>query len=77
MERILHSDFDNYCLTEGVLDTTVNLIRTAGKAVASLYKSFVEAIKSTLSFIAALVSSGIQTLLEFFGLETTELSYSW
>jgi len=77
IEKELHEEFDYYCLTEGVLDTTVGIIRSAGTAVANLYKTFVSAVKSTLSFIAALIASGTSTLFEFFGIETTDMSYSW
>lgn len=77
IEKELHQEFDYYCLTEGVLDTTVNMIRSAGTAVANLYKTFISAVKSVLSFIAALFASGTATLIEFFGIETTDMSYSW
>lgn len=77
IEKMLLEEFDMYCLTEGVLDTTIGMIRTAGATVASLYKKFVDAVKATVSLIAAMVSDGIGTLLEYFGLETTEMSYSW
>lgn len=77
LEKQLHADFDHYCLTEGVLDTTVNILRTAGKSVADLYRQFVSAIKSLLSFVAALFASGVGTVLEYFGLEATEMSYTW
>lgn len=77
IEKILHEEFDRYCLTEGVADTTLNMIRTAGSAVAKLYKTFVAAIKSFLTIIAALFTQGAAALLEYFGLETTEMSYSW
>lgn len=73
----LHEEFDKYCLTDGVMDTTLNIIRTAGSNVANLYRNFVAAIKSFLTIIAALFTEGTAYLLQFFGLETTELSYSW
>lgn len=76
-EKMLHEDFDKYCLTEGVADTTLNIIRTAGSAVAKLYKNFVAAIKSFLTVVAALFAEGTAALLEYFGIETTEMSYSW
>jgi hypothetical protein len=77
IEKQMLEEFDMFCLTEGVLDTTVSLMRSAGKQVASLYKLFVSAVKSLVSFISALFASGTATILEFFGLQTTELSYSW
>lgn len=77
LEKELLDEFDYYCLTEGVLDTTVSMIKTAGKAVANLYKMFISAIKATISFIAALFANGTSTVLEFFGFEATDMSYSW
>ena len=76
-EKLLHDEFDLHCLTEGVLDDTIDLMKTAGAAVANLYKRFVAAIKTTLSMIANLFAQGVTTVLDFFDLETTEMSYSW
>ena len=76
-EKVLHDDFDLYCLTEGVLDTTIDIIKIAGSAVANLYKEFVAAVKTTLSMIANLFAQGVATVLNFFELEATEMSYSW
>jgi len=77
LEKELTEEFDKFCLVEGVLDTTLDLMRSAGSAVVSVYKKFISVIKNCLSFIAALFVSGFSNVLEFFGLETTELSYSW
>jgi hypothetical protein len=76
-EKLFHDEFDLHCLTEGVLDDTIDLMKTAGAAVANLYKRFVAAIKTTLSMIANLFAQGVTTVLDFFDLETTEMSYSW
>ena len=77
IEKALHQDFEYACLTEGVLDTTVSLIKSAGSAVANAYKQFISVVKAVLSMIARLFAKGIAAVLEFFGLETTEISYSW
>ena len=77
IEKYLSEEFEMYCLTEGILDNTVSIMRTAGKAVASLYKSFIAAVKSLLLVVAALFADGVSSLFEFFGLETTDMSYSW
>lgn len=77
IRKMLYEDFDRYCLTEGVMDTTVSILRSAGSSVAALYRNFVAAVKSVLDIIAALFTNGAAALLEYFGIETTELSYSW
>lgn len=77
IERRMHQDFDYDCLTEGVLDTTLSLVRTAGAAVAEAYKRFIGAVKTAMSMIARLLAKGIAALLDFFGIEVEELSYTW
>jgi hypothetical protein len=42
-----------------------------------MYRNFIAAVKSVLDIIAALFTDGAAALLEYFGIETTELSYSW
>lgn len=77
LEKELQEEFDMFCLTEGVLDTTVELMRSAGSLVVTAYKKFIGAVKTALSFIVSLFASGFSDILQFFGLETTEMSYSW
>jgi hypothetical protein len=77
IKKILYEDFDRYCLTEGIMDTTVSILRSAGSSVAAMYRNFIAAVKSVLDIIAALFTDGAAALLEYFGIETTELSYSW
>jgi hypothetical protein len=59
------------------MDTTVSILRSAGSSVAALYRNFSAAVKSVLDIIAALFTDGAAALLEYFGIETTELSYTW
>lgn len=73
----LNEEWEFMCLTEGVLDTTLGMIRSAGKAVADLYRAFVQAVKGLVQFIAALVLSGFSTLMEWVGIEVDEMSYTW
>lgn len=77
IEKRLHDEFDYSCLTEGVLDTTLGLMRSAGEAVAGAYRRFVAAAKAAMSMIARLMAKGIGALLAFLGLEVEELSYTW
>ena len=77
IRKMLYEDFDRYCLTEGVMDTTVSILRSAGSSVAALYRNFIAAVKSVLDIVAALFTDGAAALLEYFGIETTELSYTW
>ena len=73
-EKALHDEFDLHCLTEGVLDDTVDILKSAGAAVANLYKGFVDAVKNVLSMIARIFAMGVTTVLEFFDIEVTQIS---
>lgn len=77
IEKVFHKEFDSICLTEGILDSIVSMTRKGEKAVVNVYKKFVSAIKNLLSMIARIFAQGFSYVLEFFGLEVSEMSYSW
>lgn len=77
IEKETHKEFDYACLTEGILDSTVSLLKTSGATVAAVYRKFVAAVKALLSMIARLFAKGVAAVLDFLGLEISEMSYSW
>ena len=77
IEKNLMHDLEHAILTEGILDTAVDLVKTAGSAVANLYKGFVKAMKKILSMVSRLFAKGMASVLDFFGLEVEEMQYTW
>jgi hypothetical protein len=77
LENRTTREIERHILTEGILDSTVDLLKTAGSAVANLYKAFVKAIKNIMSMITRLFAKGTASVLEFFGLEVEEMTYTW